>query len=120
MSKEKGHHIEQIEEALCLMCDLCQQKFCNKKYLEVHMEELHHNSEDSSVNSHMHVSIIKCETCGNQFNNKDDLAIHIKEKNLSIPISAISYCKCAVIDSVCDYCWENCEWIKKNSSKETQ
>ena len=111
----KGHHIEQIEEALCLVCDVCQQKFWNKKDLEVHIEELHHNSEDSFANSHMHVTIIKCETCGNQFNNKDDLAIHIKEKHPSIPISAISDCKCAVEDSVCDYCWENCEWLKNSS-----
>ena len=61
----------------------------------------------------MHVSIIKCETCGNKFSNKDYLATHVKEKHSSIPISAISDCKCAVVDSVCDYCWDNCEWLQK-------
>ena len=105
-------NIEQIEEALCLVCDICQQKFRNKKDLEVHIEEHHQNSEDNSV------GIIKCETCGNQFNNKDDLAIHIIEKHSAVPDS-VSDCKCAVVDSVCDYCWANCEWIQ-NSSKENQ
>ena len=27
VSKEKGQHIEEIEEAICLVCDVCEQKF---------------------------------------------------------------------------------------------
>ena len=59
VSKEKGQNIEQIEEALCSVCDICQQKFRNKKDLELHIEENHQNSEDRSANAQMHV----CETC---------------------------------------------------------
>ena len=59
MSIEKGQNIEQIEEALCSVCDICQQKIRNKKDLELHIEENHQNSEDRSANAQMHV----CETC---------------------------------------------------------
>ena len=30
VSKEKGQRIEQIEEAICMVCDVCEQKFWNK------------------------------------------------------------------------------------------
>ena len=38
-NKEKGQHVKQIEEAPCLVCDICEQKFWNKKDLEVHIGE---------------------------------------------------------------------------------
>merc|ERR1719318_922330 len=115
------------------MCELCVKTFANRRYLQIHIRNVHKNAEESfcdqcekvfenkkNLKSHVkyfhETEKVSCEKCGKDYRNKIMLAEHNRRSTCSRGIDKRRRLQKKEKGGICNQCQKTCTNLRKHKS----